>query len=539
MGGLVGLFRSDPQVLAKTGYAALSDEALLGLIFTEGDRLPMEFAQEAISRGDRLVPALADAALEPRNHDRGDAGWCSAIHACFLLGAIGGTKAAEALLEAFDISDDFDNDWINEEWASIFGRLGPLVLEPLKGIASEYAADCYFRHRAMSGLAAVALRHPELKADVFDFIAGIASDLDDDPEGRLWAGDILLDFHLKEHEGLLLTLAELPENDVYHPEDVREALAKKDPDLYWYQRDWLDFYSEKKRAERMKRWEGTRLSEDEAWQSAVKDLEDEDQGLPLLSRKQAERMLGELLPVAQRIKERMEPDTSGRSKDELRGQYALAMELHAVVREDRSRFRVFDGYLEDLLGWLTPLAINMAAEGMVDEGASLGRAWAEIRASEVFLGDRALILAEAGREAQAREQLAANLKVFSGDVWIQIKAGHAYEALKDFSAAESCYRTARVLAHDDDRDEATRCLIEVLKQAGKPDEAHALESQETQRRDEARRWAQESRASWEPVVRQGPKIGRNEPCPCGSGKKFKKCCLDKESTGQPAIPASA
>ncbi len=26
------------------------------------------------------------------------------------------------------------------------------------------------------------------------------------------------------------------------------------------------------------------------------------------------------------------------------------------------------------------------------------------------------------------------------------------------------------------------------------------------------------------VVRETPKIGRNEPCPCGSGKKFKKCC---------------
>ena len=24
--------------------------------------------------------------------------------------------------------------------------------------------------------------------------------------------------------------------------------------------------------------------------------------------------------------------------------------------------------------------------------------------------------------------------------------------------------------------------------------------------------------------RVGPKIGRNDPCPCGSGKKFKKCC---------------
>lgn len=27
-----------------------------------------------------------------------------------------------------------------------------------------------------------------------------------------------------------------------------------------------------------------------------------------------------------------------------------------------------------------------------------------------------------------------------------------------------------------------------------------------------------------PVVRETPKIGRNDPCHCGSGKKFKKCC---------------
>jgi transposase-like protein len=29
------------------------------------------------------------------------------------------------------------------------------------------------------------------------------------------------------------------------------------------------------------------------------------------------------------------------------------------------------------------------------------------------------------------------------------------------------------------------------------------------------------------IHRQGPKIGRNELCPCGSGIKFKRCCLDK------------
>jgi hypothetical protein len=29
----------------------------------------------------------------------------------------------------------------------------------------------------------------------------------------------------------------------------------------------------------------------------------------------------------------------------------------------------------------------------------------------------------------------------------------------------------------------------------------------------------------QPFVRIDPKIGRNEPCPCESGKKYKKCCL--------------
>ncbi|WP_342642418.1 YchJ family protein [Rhodoligotrophos ferricapiens] len=28
----------------------------------------------------------------------------------------------------------------------------------------------------------------------------------------------------------------------------------------------------------------------------------------------------------------------------------------------------------------------------------------------------------------------------------------------------------------------------------------------------------------ETVVRQTPKVGRNDPCSCGSGKKYKKCC---------------
>ncbi|MGE5178629.1 MAG: SEC-C metal-binding domain-containing protein, partial [Bacteroidota bacterium] len=37
---------------------------------------------------------------------------------------------------------------------------------------------------------------------------------------------------------------------------------------------------------------------------------------------------------------------------------------------------------------------------------------------------------------------------------------------------------------------------------------------------EAEAPARERRA---PVATQEPKVGRNDPCPCGSGKKYKKC----------------
>jgi len=57
---------------------------------------------------------------------------------------------------------------------------------------------------------------------------------------------------------------------------------------------------------------------------------------------------------------------------------------------------------------------------------------------------------------------------------------------------------------------------------------------EIDRRQE--RWLREAERhdpdSYGPIVpsktyqRTSPKVGRNDPCPCGSGKKYKKCCLD-------------
>ena len=38
------------------------------------------------------------------------------------------------------------------------------------------------------------------------------------------------------------------------------------------------------------------------------------------------------------------------------------------------------------------------------------------------------------------------------------------------------------------------------------------------------RWFYVDGYDQQPVRRETPKIGRNDPCPCGSGKKYKKCC---------------
>ncbi|MGB0743557.1 MAG: SEC-C metal-binding domain-containing protein [Opitutales bacterium] len=59
------------------------------------------------------------------------------------------------------------------------------------------------------------------------------------------------------------------------------------------------------------------------------------------------------------------------------------------------------------------------------------------------------------------------------------------------------------------------------------DEAAEIESRlsyQEARRKERRELFERSFAAQQPV-RKAPKVGRNDPCPCGSGKKYKKCCL--------------
>jgi preprotein translocase subunit SecA len=70
--------------------------------------------------------------------------------------------------------------------------------------------------------------------------------------------------------------------------------------------------------------------------------------------------------------------------------------------------------------------------------------------------------------------------------------------------------------------EAVRFLF--LMQPAKPqDEAKQIEQRQRRQQQNLQFQAGPAQAEAPKPVRSGAKVGRNEPCPCGSGKKYKKC----------------
>ena len=87
----------------------------------------------------------------------------------------------------------------------------------------------------------------------------------------------------------------------------------------------------------------------------------------------------------------------------------------------------------------------------------------------------------------------------------------------DIAVAEECLQPVRLFATDDGF-----ATLESMS------EAEVMEQQELNEPSIRRLFqhflAQRKQAAT-PFVREGKKVGRNDPCPCGSGKKFKHCCL--------------
>ena len=217
----------------------------------------------------------------------------------------------------------------------------------------------------------------------------------------------------------------------------------------------------------------------------------------------------------------------------------------------------FEDLLEDeeelvwsLTDWLTNTMFGLSAAGEDDLVIPVGEAVRRIDPDNAGMhaSDLAVTLAERGRpEAVAHAQ--AGVRAQPDEVWSHIHLGDVHHKLDDPERAEQAYRQAVALVADDgapvDIREAYDRLRKLLAgQPGREDEVAALEAEasEVVRRRQAAlthrgrrrprragpdaptpRDAGPPLQASHPPVRTGPKVGRNEPCPCGSGQKYKRC----------------
>lgn len=112
-----------------------------------------------------------------------------------------------------------------------------------------------------------------------------------------------------------------------------------------------------------------------------------------------------------------------------------------------------------------------------------------------------------------------------------IEATHAPEVRGDFnrSAAESVANDAKWLGLEVRGTSGGGAGDEIgevefatsFKRHGKEYVHHEIASF---RREQGNWMYVEGRMNPKPPPRQADKVGRNDPCPCGSGRKYKKCC---------------
>ena len=81
---------------------------------------------------------------------------------------------------------------------------------------------------------------------------------------------------------------------------------------------------------------------------------------------------------------------------------------------------------------------------------------------------------------------------------------------------------AQACASGQDYSEVTALLIRTCLAAGATARVHYVNAGE--KVDEARASMKDNHARWRDHHRSPQRIGRNDPCTCGSGKKFKYCC---------------
>ena len=139
-------------------------------------------------------------------------------------------------------------------------------------------------------------------------------------------------------------------------------------------------------------------------------------------------------------------------------------------------------------------------------------------------GERKAATAEALMRARYSAYVAGQIPFIRESLHSSTSGDH------DDGATESWSRRAEwlgleVVSTEGGGEEDAKGIVEFIARYKQKDELIEHEERAVFVRD-GERWAylEGSTPVAETFVREAPKVGRNDPCPCGSGKKHKKCC---------------
>jgi len=149
---------------------------------------------EQFALGDEHIPALirmaCDMALHTADSNRPEI-WAP-VHAWRALAQLRAEEAIEPLLEFAKI--DLDDDAVSEEFATVFGMIGPAVISPIAAFLGDRSVAWMPASIASSGLTQVVRRHPECRDECVTILVSLLERAaDTDPTANGFAISSLLD----------------------------------------------------------------------------------------------------------------------------------------------------------------------------------------------------------------------------------------------------------------------------------------------------------------------------------------------------------
>ena len=411
-----------------------------------------------------LVALVSDMALHTADQDSNEV-WVP-VHAWRTLGQLRSADAVRPLIALFDTL--CDDDWALSELDKVLAMIGEPAIEPLAACLAEPVRQEFARIMAIDGLAEVAGQQPAFR----DRVLSICREYLRDP-----------DTSAPTLNGLLMARL-LDLNAVELIDDIRRLFALNCVDI-----------------------------------SCAGDLEEIEMQLGLRSKRDTPRpnyaRLHGLLPdpeetddddvhaLVGRCLERHGSDTSIRNVSELDGLFAALACAPEMILPSRWMPEIWGG-VAHVPEWesMDEAQLFLSAVSLIHNQVNrdLGDGLFEPIFLERTLDDRPQLIVDDWCEGFLR-----GLRLWpalSGD---------------DMAVAEECLMPIRLFATE----EGWKAL-------------------EGKARDEIEAWQQQigpavkrlyghfARRAGQPVrtyVRETPKVGRNDPCPCGSGKKYKRCCL--------------